>query len=173
MRNVQILAQKYKKTQVSQVCLRLFRGNLSLNEGDSASSYRHWRNGVPHTGEKGEEDGRRSWNFRQRQLFPRRPSSSPWSHTEVRTIPPRTQWASGISNGKSRKHANRCNKKSLRNLNKKIKHPETISRFCYVKGSFGSSTSSRPSRSWLSLSLWKSGSIRSGKVYSSKASGNL
>ena len=60
LQNVQILAQKYKKTQVSQVCLRLFRGNLSLNEGDSASSYRHWRNGVPHTGEKGEEDGRRS-----------------------------------------------------------------------------------------------------------------
>ena len=38
MRNVQILAQKYKKTQVSQVCLRLFRGNLSLNEGDSAAN---------------------------------------------------------------------------------------------------------------------------------------
>ena len=86
----------------------------------------------------------------------------------TKEIPPRTQWASGISNGKSRKHANRCNKKSLRNLNKKIKHSATISHFCYVKGSFGSSTSSRPSRSWLSLSLWKSGSIRSGKVYSKK-----
>ena len=27
-----------KFTQVSQVCLRLFRGNLSLNEGDSAAN---------------------------------------------------------------------------------------------------------------------------------------
>ena len=48
-----------------------------MNGGDSASSYRHWRNGAPHSRKKGEEDGRRSWNFRQRQLFPRRPSSSP------------------------------------------------------------------------------------------------
>ena len=35
-------------------------GNLSLNGGDSASSYRHWRNGAPHSRKKGEEDGRRS-----------------------------------------------------------------------------------------------------------------
>ena len=40
-----------------QVCLKLFWKNQSLNGGDSASSYRHWRNGVPHTREKGEKMG--------------------------------------------------------------------------------------------------------------------
>ncbi|MBR4648179.1 MAG: hypothetical protein IKO75_13790, partial [Bacteroidales bacterium] len=47
----------YTITQVSQVCLRLFEEILSLNGGDSASSYRHWRNGAPHSRKRGKKMG--------------------------------------------------------------------------------------------------------------------
>ena len=46
-------------TEVSQAPFMLFSGSLLLIEGDSASSYRHWRNGASHTGSKGEKEGRR------------------------------------------------------------------------------------------------------------------
>ncbi|MBR3573313.1 MAG: hypothetical protein IKN99_08695 [Bacteroidales bacterium] len=61
-----------------------------MNGGDSASSYRHWRNGAPHTGNKGEKMGG-GYETSGNGNFPPPPIFSPWSHTEVRTIPPRTQ----------------------------------------------------------------------------------
>ncbi|MBR4645738.1 MAG: hypothetical protein IKO75_01300 [Bacteroidales bacterium] len=62
-----------------------------MNEGDSASSYRHWRNGVPHTGEKGEKMGGDRKSSGNGRFSPPPIFSPPWSYTEVRTIPPRTQ----------------------------------------------------------------------------------
>lgn len=77
------------------------------------------------------------------------PTVPSWPYVEVRTIPPVTIGTGGISS-----------------VQRQITTKQVLLE------SFGSSTSSRPLKSWFSLSLWKSGSIRSGKAYSAKVSGN-
>jgi hypothetical protein len=69
----------------------LLSESLLLIEGDSASSYRHWRNGAPHSRKRGKKMGGGRETSGNGSYFPAAHLLPPWSHTEVRTIPPRTQ----------------------------------------------------------------------------------
>ena len=55
----EIVLHKTNPLCFSKYVSSCFGKNQSLNGGDSASSYRHWRNGVPHTRERGKMGGGR------------------------------------------------------------------------------------------------------------------
>ena len=91
---------------------------MLLNEGDSASSCRHWRNGVPLMGSKGEKEERRRCVLGARHFFFRRPSFSPsffWQCASFR------RERSERAESPAESHENTptaVTRKSMRNLNK-------------------------------------------------------